>query len=74
MAAMTEIQKLHLRWHDKTGEDMPANIASLPIDQIRKAVGWREKGITVAVSKSTAPVAEVAEESMMQWDKHGELT
>lgn len=74
MAAMTEIQKLHLRWHDKTGEDMPANIASLPIDQIRKAVDWTEKGITVAVSKSTAPVAEVVEESMMQWDKHGELS
>lgn len=74
MAAMTEIQKLHRRWHDKTGEDMPANIASLPIDQIRKAVDWTEKGITVAVPKSTAPVAEVAEESMMQWDKHGELT
>jgi len=74
MAAMTEIQMLHLRWHRKTGEDMPADIASLPIDQIRKAVDWTEKEITVAVPKNTAPVAEVVEESMMQWDKHGELT
>lgn len=72
---MSEIQTLRRRWSKAdNGNPMPEDIARQPIELIRKAVGWREKGITVAVPKSTAPVAEVAEESMMQWDKHGELT
>jgi len=72
---MSEIQTLRRRWSKAdNGNPMPEDIASQPIELIRTAVGWREKGITVAVPKSTAPVAEVAEESMMQWDKHGELT
>ena len=70
MAAMTEIQKLHLRWHKKTGEDMPANIASLPIDQMRKAVDWTEKGITVAVPRSCVSVESTAssDDSLRDWD------
>lgn len=77
MAAMTEIQKLHLRWHEKTGEDMPANIASLPIDQIRKAVDWTERGITDAMPKaSLTPSQDVdrvdQESSMRNWDKDSE--
>jgi len=74
MAAMTEIQKLHLRWHKKTGEDMPKEIASLPIEKIRRAVELTEKGITVVIPKAVQPMAEVAADSMMQWDSHGELT
>ena len=72
---MTEIQTLRRRWSKAdNGNPMPEDIAAQPIELIRKAVNWREKGITVAVPKNTAPVAEVAEDSMMQWDKHGELT
>ena len=74
MAAMTELQKLHLRWHNKTGEDMPNEIVSLPIEKIRRAVELTEKGITVVIPKSVEPVAEVAADSMMEWDSHGELT
>ncbi len=76
MAAMTEIQKLHRRWHDKTGEDMPANIASLPIDQIRKAVDWTERGITVVVPKPSLTSCNEdgfgQESSMRNWDKDSE--
>lgn len=70
MAAMTEIQKLHLRWHEKTGEDMPANIASLPIDQIRKAVDWTERGITVAVPRECVSVESTSssDDSLRDWD------
>jgi hypothetical protein len=71
MAAMTEIQQLHLRWHKKTGEDMPLNIASLPIDRIRRAVELTEKGITVAVPSGAVPMtADVQESSLEYWDNH----
>jgi hypothetical protein len=70
MAAMTEIQKLHRRWHDKTGEDMPANIASLPIGQIRKAVDWTEKGITVVVPRECVSSESTpdSDDSLRDWD------
>ena len=70
MAAMTEIQKLHLRWHKKTGEDMPANIASLPIDRIRRAVELTEQGITVAVPREFVSVESTAssDDSLRDWD------
>ena len=70
MAAMTELQKLHLRWHDKTGEDMPQAIASLPIEQIRKAVDWTERGITVAVPRSCVHVESTSDSdgSLRDWD------
>ena len=66
---VSEIQKLHLRWHKKTGEDMPLDIAKLPLDRIRRAVELTEKGITVAVPKYSPQPAETVEESMMDWDR-----
>ena len=73
---MSEIQTLKRRWSKADdGNPMPEDIASQPIELIRKAVGWREKGIVVAVPKSAVPMEEVAENSsMMDWDKHGELS
>ena len=68
MAAMTEIQKLHLRWHKKTGEDMPVQIAALPLDKIRRAVELTEKGITVVVPPVFFPVITGAESSLRDWD------
>jgi hypothetical protein len=70
MAAMTEIQKLHRRWHDKTGEDMPTSIANLPIDRIRRAVELTEKGITVAVPRECVSVESTAgsDDSLRDWD------
>ena len=65
---LTELQKLHLRWHKKTGEDMPANIASLPLDKIRRAVELTEKGITVVVPPVFFPVIAGAESSLRDLD------
>lgn len=66
---MSEIQTLRRRWSKADdGNPMPEDIAAQPIELIRKAVAWREKGIVVAVPKSTAPVAEVAESSLRDWD------
>ena len=72
MAALTEIQELHLRWHNETGEDMPPEIACLPIEKIRKAVDWTERGITVVVPRECVPAAVAEESSIMAWDQHGE--
>jgi hypothetical protein len=73
---MTEIQKLHLRWHNKTGEDMPVQIASLPIDRIRRAVELTEKGITVYVPRSCVSVESIADsnDSLSEWDGHNNLS
>lgn len=68
MAAMTEIQELHLRWHNKTGEDMPQSIASLPIDRIRLAVDLTEKGIVVAVPRELAEASRESDSSIRYWD------
>ena len=73
---MSEIQTLRRRWSKADdGNEMPEDIARQPLDIIRKAVAWREKGIVVAVPKHAVPMEEVAEDSsMMDWDKHGELS
>ena len=72
---MTEIQTLHRRWSAADdGNPMPEDIARQPLDLIHKAVKWREKGITIAIPKSVEPMAEVAADSMMEWDEHGRLT
>jgi len=65
-----ELQNLHLRWHNKTGEDMPVEIASLPIDRIRRAVELTEKGITVVVPREvTATPTPGSESSLRDWDE-----
>jgi len=69
MDDVTELQKLHRRWRRKTGEEMPEDIARQPIDMIRKAVKWCERGITIAIPKSVESMAEVTADSMMEWDE-----
>ena len=72
----SEIQQLHGRWHDATGEDMPHNIASQPIDRIRRAVNLVEKGCTVVVPMEPFPICAVKDEhgepSLRYWDGHNE--
>jgi hypothetical protein len=65
---LMELEALKARWLAKTGEDMPDEIASLPLERIRKAVTWREAGIVVGVPKALTP-AEVDESSLMDWDR-----
>jgi len=77
MAAMTELQKLHQRWHNKTGEDMPTNIALLPLDRIRRAVELTEQGITVVVppvlTESAVGTYDHSDSSLSDWDGHNNL-
>jgi len=68
----TELQTLHARWHEITSEDMPIDIASQPIELIRKAVKWRAKGITVAIPSGAVPMAEKPESSLREWDHSDE--
>jgi hypothetical protein len=63
-----ELEKLRARWLVKTGEEMPDEIASLPLDRIRKAVTWREAGVMVGVPKLLTQ-ADVDDSSMMDWDR-----
>lgn len=68
---MTEIQKLHLRWHKKTGEDMPIEIANQPIERIRRAVDFVEAGAVVVIPPHRQAVeADVTGESSLRyWDE-----
>jgi hypothetical protein len=63
-----ELEALKARWLVKTGEEMPDEIASLPMERIRKAVTWCEAGVMVGVPKALEPVEE-DESSMVDWDR-----
>ena len=67
-----DLETLKEQWLKADGSPMPDNIASLPLDRIRRAVDLTEKGITVVVPKTVAAV-KVAEESMVAWDRHKEF-
>ena len=66
------LDSMKARWKQKTGEEMPDDIALLPIDRIRRAVELTEKGITVVVPKAVEPVAADDGDSMMEWDSSDE--
>lgn len=68
-----EIDELKERWLEKTGETMPVEIQRMSIEKIRTAVTRTLNGETVFVPKVTHREVH-ADESMMEWDKHGELT
>lgn len=77
---MSEIQTLRRRWlKADNGNPMPEDIASQPIELIRKAVSWREKGITVVVvppmfAKSVASEISDTDSSLSEWDGHNNLS
>ena len=67
---MNEHFDLHCRWAEAdNGNPMPDDIASQSIKVIRKAVAWREKGITVVVTKEPRHVAADDSNSMADWDR-----
>ena len=72
-----EIPGLMARWRKKSGGPMPIDIASLPIEKIRKAVRLVEGGAIVGVPQSLSlgdprRVSEFSEDSMMEYDTHGQ--
>lgn len=72
-----EIQSLMARWRKKTGNAMPLDIASLPIEKIRFAVDRIERGDIVCVPKSLSlgdpkrPI-DLGDDSLMNWDRNSE--
>jgi hypothetical protein len=64
-----DLEELKEQWLEADGNPMPDDIASQPLEMIRKAVRWRKAGITVAVGKPADPTVEVAEDSLMDWDR-----
>lgn len=71
-----EIQSLMSRWRKKTGNPMPVDIASMPIEKIRFAVTRIERGDIVVVPKGLSlgqprHAIEFGEDSMMDDDQHG---
>ena len=63
------LDSLKARWKQKTGEEMPEDIASQPLMIVAKAVRLCEAGFTVAVGKHVEPTVEVVEDSLMDWDR-----
>jgi len=72
---MTErkLTQLRRRWQAATGEPMPADIASLTLDRVQRAVALVESGTQVFVPRvGPVAVAATAEGSMVDWDSHKE--
>ena len=63
------LEELKEQWLEADGNPMPDNIVSQPLEMVRKAVRWRKAGITVAVGKPVDLAADVAEDSLMEWDR-----
>jgi phage terminase large subunit-like protein len=73
----TEFQKLRDRWQAKTGEQMPYEIARMPLDKIRTAVEMTERGDTVVVPKQSMTLNQDIDRfgedsSLRDWDKDSE--
>lgn len=71
-----EIPGLMARWRKKTGNPMPLDIASMPIEKIRFAVDRIERGDIVVVPKGLSfgdprHAMQFGEDSMMDDDQHG---
>jgi hypothetical protein len=64
-----ELEELKAQWLETDGSPMPEDIASQPLEMVRKAVRWRKAGITVGVGKHVEPTVEVVEDSLMDWDR-----
>jgi hypothetical protein len=64
-----DLEELKEQWLEADGNPMPDNIVSQPLEMVRKAVRWRKAGITVAVGKPVDLAGDVAENSLMDWDR-----
>jgi hypothetical protein len=66
---MNELDTLKDVWRlVDDGNEMPDDIASQPIEIVRKAVHWRRQGIVCVIAKD-AVGATVADDSISDWDR-----
>lgn len=65
--------RLHRRWHDATGEDMPQEIAEMQLADIERRLNIVESKDTVGVMPSRSRRAasdSFGDDSMMEHDGH----
>lgn len=69
---MSELETLKECWLLIDGNEMPDDIASQPIEIVRKAVHWRRQCIVVCIPKTPVIVRVSADDSMAEWDSSDE--
>ena len=69
-----ELDRLKSAYCRNLGQPMPDDIASQPIELVRKAVNWSRRGIVPVIPKQAlAVVGETAtDDSIQPWDYHKE--
>lgn len=69
-----ELERLKSAYSRALGHPMPEDIASQPIEIVRKAVEWSRRGIVPVIPKqSLAVVCETSpDDSIQPWDFHKE--
>ncbi len=63
-----ELNELKAEWMQITGEPMPDDTASQPIEIVRKAVHWMRQGVVGVIPKTPVSVPVTADDSMAEWD------
>ena len=59
---------LKARWRQLTGEEMPDDIAELPVLRMKRAVELTEAGIIVVIPKTPVSLPVTADDSLAEWD------
>ena len=69
-----ELDRLKSAYRRNLGQPMPDDIASQPIELVRKAVEWSRRGIVPVIPKQALAVAGETslDESLQPWDFHKE--
>lgn len=69
-----ELDRLKSAYRRNLGQPMPDDIASQPIELVRKAVEWSRRGIVPVIPKQAlAVVGDLSpDESLQPWDFHKE--
>ena len=63
---------LKARWLQLTGEEMPDDIAGLPVPQMKRAVELTEAGMVVCIPKTPVVIPVSENDSMLEWDSSDE--
>ena len=59
---------LKARWLQLTGEEMPDDIAELPVLRMKRAVELTEAGMVVVIPKAAVSVPVTTDDSLAEWD------
>jgi hypothetical protein len=65
---MNEIETLKECWLLIDGSPMPDDIASQPIELVRKSIHWLRQGVYPVIPKAAVVVPVSADDSLAEWD------